>query len=55
MNCPNCDNHIGCACSGGSALRIASDGTQVCTKCIQNYEKSLKIKAISPKTNVNEA
>lgn len=44
MNCPNCGNHIGCACSGGSALVTASDGKQVCTKCLATYEKLLKEK-----------
>lgn len=55
MNCPNCGNHFGCACSGGSAAATASDGAAVCTKCIQSYEASLKLKLLSsPKTNINE-
>lgn len=40
-NCPNCNNHYGCACSGGSERRTASDGKQVCSKCITTYELSL--------------
>lgn len=46
MNCPNCENHIGCACSGGSQLVDASDGTKVCTKCKDNYEARLVAKEI---------
>lgn len=41
MNCPNCNNHIGCACNGGSQLVSASDGKQVCTKCKDTYEAYL--------------
>lgn len=53
--CPNCGTCIGCSCQGCGSLRVATDGAQVCTKCIQSYELSLKIKAKSPKTNINEA
>ena len=43
-NCPNCNNHYGCACGGGSAKATASDGKQVCTKCITTYELALVAK-----------
>lgn len=36
--CPNCGNPIGCSCSGGSQIATASDGKQVCSKCIAQYE-----------------
>lgn len=39
MECPNCQNKIGCSCSGGSQLVTASDGKQVCSKCIVKYEE----------------
>lgn len=54
-HCPNCNNHFGCSCNGGSAPKTASDGKQVCTKCIDRYEALLKNKAVKPKTNINEA
>jgi len=38
QNCPNCGNPIGCSCSGGSQVKTASDGKQVCSKCISQYE-----------------
>lgn len=41
-NCPNCGNHYGCSCSGGSAKQTASDGKQVCSKCITTYELALQ-------------
>lgn len=43
MNCPNCQNTIGCACSGGSSLVNASDGKQVCTKCVKRYEEKIAL------------
>jgi hypothetical protein len=36
--CPNCGNKYGCSCSGGSSKTIASDGKEVCSKCITQYE-----------------
>ena len=36
--CPTCKTQLGCSCQ----LRIASDGTEVCTECIENYELKLK-------------
>lgn len=36
--CPKCKRNIGCSCK----LRTASDGTKGCTKCIPNYETSIK-------------
>lgn len=41
MNCPNCQNAIGCSCSGGSQLVKATDGKQVCSKCLAQYEQYL--------------
>ena len=35
--CPNCKIHLSCGCH----KRIASDGTQVCTNCITQYESAL--------------
>jgi hypothetical protein len=39
MNCPNCKAALGCSCK----LRKASDGKQVCTHCLTNYEKALQV------------
>jgi hypothetical protein len=38
MTCLNCKSQITCGCQ----KRTASDGKQVCTKCLQKYEESLK-------------
>lgn len=37
MNCPNCNSQITCGCQ----VRVASNGTKVCSSCITNYEKTL--------------
>lgn len=37
MNCSNCNSQITCGCQ----VRFASDGSKVCTNCINFYEKSL--------------
>lgn len=37
QKCLNCDAQITCGCQ----RRHASDGKLVCTKCIEQYEKSL--------------
>lgn len=47
MNCQNCGNTIGCSCSGGSAKVTASDGKEVCSKCVTTYEASLKQRIIN--------
>jgi hypothetical protein len=39
MNCPSCNTKLGCSCK----LRKASDGKQMCTHCITNYEKGLQL------------
>lgn len=51
--CPNCQNPIGCSCSGGSQIKTASDGKQVCSKCIAQYEsyRALLTTVKSGKTN----
>jgi hypothetical protein len=38
MNCPNCKSPITCGCQ----KRVASDGKQVCTKCLEKHEAKLK-------------
>lgn len=38
--CPNCGNKITCGCQ----KRTASDGKQVCSNCITNYENQLRAK-----------
>ena len=35
--CLNCNSQITCGCK----RRSASDGTQVCVNCIEDYEKKL--------------
>ncbi len=40
MNCGNCKTRITCGCQ----KRTASDGKQVCSKCVNTYEASLKKK-----------
>jgi hypothetical protein len=42
VSCPNCK--IPCTGCAGARIATASDGKTVCTKCIGNYEQSLKIK-----------
>lgn len=53
QSCPNCGNNIGCSCSGGSQMKVASDGKQVCSKCIAQYETRIALLNIikSNKTN----
>jgi len=40
MNCPNCRAAITCGCQ----KRVASNGAQVCSSCIQAYEQQLAVK-----------
>lgn len=42
-NCKNCGNQIGCSCSGGSQKAIGSDGKELCTKCMKQYEQYLAL------------
>jgi len=39
MNCLNCGSKLTCGCQ----KKTASDGKQVCSSCLQNYETSLKV------------
>ena len=34
MNCPNCNSQLSCGCQ----KRKASDGKDVCTNCMMEYE-----------------
>ena len=45
MNCQNCTRKLSCGCQ----KKTASDGKQVCSQCIQDYEKKLKEKTEPPK------
>ena len=36
--CPNCKNQLSCGCQ----RRTASDGKQVCSNCLGQYEGQLK-------------
>ena len=38
MNCKNCGAKHGCTCK----KRVASDGADVCEKCLSQYETNLK-------------
>lgn len=38
MNCPNCNSQLSCGCQ----KRVASDGKQVCSSCLNAYEAKLK-------------
>lgn len=38
VNCPNCASKITCGCQ----KRLASNGTYVCSKCINTYEEQIK-------------
>ena len=40
MKCQNCNSPISCGCQ----KRVASDGKQVCSSCLDAYERSLKVK-----------
>jgi hypothetical protein len=46
--CPNCKANLSCGCQ----IRKASDGTQVCTSCLGNYEA--KVKGPQPKDNLQK-
>jgi len=37
MNCPNCNTALSCGCQ----KRVASDGKQVCSSCLNAYERIL--------------
>jgi len=37
MNCPNCNSQLSCGCQ----KRVASDGKQVCSSCLNAYERTL--------------
>ncbi len=52
MNCPNCKKKLGCGCQ----KRVASDKTQCCTHCVNEYEKSIKKSPVPavPKQASNE-
>ena len=39
MNCPNCNTKLSCGCQ----KKLASDGKQVCTSCLQGYETIIKV------------
>jgi transcription elongation factor Elf1 len=39
MNCPNCGSQITCSCQ----IKVASNGAQVCTTCLVQYEKNLTL------------
>lgn len=47
-NCTNCGSVISCGCQ----IKTASNGTTVCSNCINAYE--IKITEINPPTNTNE-
>jgi hypothetical protein len=38
MTCPNCKVKLSCSCK----IRKATDGKQVCSTCINDYETFLK-------------
>ena len=40
--CPNCKAKLSCGCQ----RRKASNGTQVCSNCLANYEAQIKSKPI---------
>ena len=49
MNCPNCNSKMSCGCQ----RRVASDGKQVCSTCINNYEQ--KVKKAKEETDLTNA
>jgi hypothetical protein len=46
-NCPNCQKEITCGCQ----KKLANDGTQVCTSCMDEYNKLLGVKNQQPLVN----
>lgn len=36
--CPNCQKQLSCSCQ----IRVATDGTKVCSSCITTYEVNNK-------------
>jgi hypothetical protein len=42
--CTNCNTKLSCGCQ----KRVASNGTFVCSKCIQSYEEKLKAQVPPP-------
>lgn len=45
--CTNCGNQITCGCQ----VRIASNGTRVCSSCIASYEQKLLNQKVHNLTN----
>ena len=40
MKCSNCNTQLSCGCQ----VRTASNGTKVCSSCLNNYENLIKQK-----------
>ena len=40
LQCTNCNTKLSCGCQ----KRLASDGKQVCSKCVTSYEDVIKAK-----------
>ena len=43
MTCQNCGSKLSCGCQ----KRIATDGREVCSSCVTNYESMLNAKKLS--------
>lgn len=43
MTCQNCGSKLSCGCQ----KRIATDGREVCSSCVTNYEGMLNAKKLS--------
>jgi hypothetical protein len=43
MTCQNCGSKLSCGCQ----KRIATDGREVCSSCVANYESMLNAKKLS--------
>lgn len=51
QKCLNCDSQITCGCQ----RRHASDGKLVCTKCLEQYEKTLvELKEVKKENKTEE-
>jgi len=47
--CPNCKSKLSCGCQ----KRVASNGAQVCTMCLNAYEQTLKVQKAVKTTNTS--
>jgi hypothetical protein len=50
QHCTNCNAQITCSCQ----VRIASNGTTVCSGCLYTYEDELRRQRLNPENDANQ-